>query len=226
MAEAIPGEFAGASLKPDRPHRCLDSWYPADPRRIRRGLIEALIRSAQTSQAARCRSIPGEFAGASLKRHLEAWDTIRVAGASLPAAISGSDPRRIRRGLIEARRCNEHRRSRSVRIDPRRIRRGLIEAIARSWSGPAMAVPAIPGEFAGASLKPPPSATGHPQLTAGPIPGEFAGASLKRSRAAQNSELPPRCAAIPGEFAGASLKRVRPRPCSPRRSPANSPGPH
>ena len=112
----IPGEFAGASLKPVRAPG-LGVRLGPHPRRIRRGLIEAprsatgaprsrgpipgefagasLKRRGDGASSSGCRSIPGEFAGASLKHvHLRVdprWDL--------------THPRRIRRGLIEATSC-------------------------------------------------------------------------------------------------------------------------
>ena len=135
------------------------------PRRIRRGLIEA-VRQARR-QPGRLDPIPGEFAGASLKHGVVARPVVRDAR---------DHPRRIRRGLIEAlpvrarraagprpipgefagaslkRRVLRHR-GRRARAHPRRIRRGLIEAARPSRAGRRASGPPIPGEFAGASLK-------------------------------------------------------------------------
>ena len=114
------------------------------PRRIRRGLIEAL---SVTSGASASRYFPGEFAGASLKRdHAPRGAQAaphfpgEFAGASLKQraqcdahqAHQGIS-RRIRRGLIEASRprCPWSDRTGF----PRRIGRGLIEAALTSPCG-------------------------------------------------------------------------------------------
>ena len=209
LPEPIPGEFAGASLKRIAGRIAIDGTKRSDPRRIRRGLIEAA-----SSWTRRCafavEPIPGEFAGASLKH---CTGTHRRVPGPLP------DPRRIRRGLIEAPRDGRCRR--------------------RCWCGPipgefagaslkqgrnGVSRSGIPGEFAGASLKPAfldeaPVSPDPRRIRRGleadvvfagfscakPIPGEFAGASLKPSGRANS---PGRW----GPFDG--------------RSPANSPGPH
>src|SRR6516165_2917814 len=106
------GEFAAASLK--LVIFCqLNHWNAGVfPRRIRRGLIEALITSSPTS----CRRIGfrGEFAAASLKRYRNHPELSRpaaarfrgeFAAASLKRVIAAFKltydlwfPRRIRRG--------------------------------------------------------------------------------------------------------------------------------
>ena len=160
----------------------------AQPRRIRRGLIEASAQScAMASLSASCPN-PGEFAGASLKLQLSA-----PVGHNV---WHHPQPRRIRRGLIEASINAQQLCPAGVLPQPRRIRRGLIEAH-RLPRGAVAVTPPNPGEFFGASLKP-----GVPPIASlcgpHPNPGEFAGASLK----------PGCCARIP--------LRIRP-PAQPRR---------
>ena len=86
---AFPGEFAGASLKQPKPRQSRGG-VPHVPRRIRRGLIEALRHEGRRPR--RTGPFPGEFAGASLK------PLIRYGFPTVPTTV----PRRIRRGLIEA----------------------------------------------------------------------------------------------------------------------------
>ncbi len=87
--------------------------YCVFPRRIRRGLIEALHARCRVSTI---RNFRGEFAAASLKHPVVRQQVVR----------DGRFPRRIRRGLIEAE-------AQLIALGastafPRRIRRGLIEA--------------------------------------------------------------------------------------------------
>jgi len=133
-----------------RPHwslRCAahnSAAEPRSPRRIRRGLIEATwgraapgrhrrISAANSprphwsppgriSASALWADLRGEFAAASLK-HL-----LHLEGDPGDCA----SPRRIRRGLIEARWAGT--RPGCAAQSPRRIRRGLIEADADTWS--------------------------------------------------------------------------------------------
>ena len=109
------------------------------PRRIRRGLIEAHPGSRRDPGSGR--SIPGEFAGASLKRDARILRGEPLAGP-IPGEFAGASLKRFipfSPGIPGV-------------VHPRRIRRGLIEA--GQWPrGRLGCRPAIPGEFAGASLK-------------------------------------------------------------------------
>ena len=70
VSSPIPGEFAGASLK-RRSSATLIGWAKSawsHPRRIRRGLIEAQNSTRVEPKYYGGPAIPGEFAGASLKR--------------------------------------------------------------------------------------------------------------------------------------------------------------
>ena len=136
LLTTLPGEFAGASLKhgrgAGRGRRGLSS-----PRRIRRGLIEAVVELLLVA------------GGNDSPRRIRRGLIEAPAVGCLRSVAWGASPRRIRRGLIEAlcaRRAGLRRKP-----SPRRIRRGLIEA----WPVPAHPSPrpALPGEFAGASLK-------------------------------------------------------------------------
>ena len=154
--------------------------------------------------------------------------------------MSSCLPRRIRRGLIEARspaspisssatpfpgefagaslkRGDGPDRARDAARLPRRIRRGLIEAgQTRMHCGSSSR--AFPGEFAGASLKL--RLRGVLSGGARAFPGEFAGASLKRGevldRLRQFSDLPRRIRRGLIEAAARSSRSLRVS-CLPRR---------
>ena len=226
-AGAIPGEFAGASLKLGirlpRP-----TGAEAHPRRIRRGLIEARTTlRTDNREASERAAIPGEFAGASLKLCATAAvadgsDSMPIpgefAGASLKhqlrqaASTTAAVPIPGEFAGASLKRCG-YRRPRLAESDahPRRIRRGLIEATLPRRPAVAAYPSSIPGEFAGASLKLPIIN----DETA--IPGEFAGASLKLHSSPHATSIAGRIRRglieavrrIPGEFAGASLKHRR-----------------
>ena len=144
------------------------------PRRIRRGLIEALtapplslklpIEPRRGRRASgwgwlscaplahrRSARFPGEFAGASLKQVCNPVEAVTITRRGRCPV-----PRRIRRGLIEALSLYRPRvrGRRSGPAVPRRIRRGLIEApCCATGHATATVDVTFPGEFAGASLK-------------------------------------------------------------------------
>ena len=109
---------------------------------MRRGLIEAKgVRRNRVRARTRFR---GECAAASLKRQLPARNgeclyvfprrmrrgLIEARRTIRPLAASEAFPRRMRRGLIEA--ARSRRRFTPTRSFPRRMRRGLIEAKCRA----------------------------------------------------------------------------------------------
>ena len=163
----------GTTSIPRRIRRGLIEAYPVSiisinnaviPRRIRRGLIEASWSS--TGQPDGSSHSPANSPGASLKRVMT-WEMLIALFGAFPGEFAGAS---LKLSVFSAR-------ARGVYGIPRRIRRGLIEARGSSGRRFATSWP-FPGEFAGASLKPPDAEPVLLTLDTS-FPGEFAGASLK-----------------------------------------------
>ena len=175
-------------MKRDGPPRLALPRLRGTPRRICRGLIEAF--SCCTLRRLSMASLPGESAGASLKR-----PAVRRAGgpasSPLPGESAGaslkhhslqqsprchvSTPRRICRGLIEASVVGPN--SPANCFTPRRICRGLIEAAPKA--GPGIAPSSTtPRRICRGLIEARPRST-ECSRTGSALPGESAGASLK-----------------------------------------------
>ena len=234
---AFPGEFAGASLK-RRYGLCSGSaaFHAVVPRRIRRGLIEAVI--SLLHNAKNTVSVPRR-----IRRGLIEAESSFVGHVQFLPSV----PRRIRRGLIEAAsHAGELLPGHDVdRPFPGEFAGASLKPVFYSKT-PSLRtlLPPFPGEFAGASLKPPSGAD------IGSIPSRVprrirrglieapptfvplfpaAGFVPRRIRrglieAIVSGRSPiEKIGAFPGEFAGASLKPPR-GACRWHRAPEAFPG--